>query len=125
MRTFKGWPHALRQSCRWCRKNPEVDSFGSRRENSIGADAPIRTATEDRLRRSDYAKRIASVLTELSPSEGRVFAIRGGWGYGKSSLKNLIIEQLDGQRNAVDRLDFNPWQWGDGDSIARVVQPNC
>jgi hypothetical protein len=49
-----------------------------------------------------------------------VFAIRGGWGFGKSSLKNLITERLDASDGA-DWLDFNPWQWGDGDTITRAL----
>lgn len=90
-------------------------------DDGIGAEAPIRTSSEDRLRRADFANRIAGVLSELHPREGRVFAIRGGWGFGKSSLKNLITERLDKRSNGADWLDFNPWQWGDGDTIARAL----
>lgn len=61
------------------------------------------------------------MLSELSLREGRVFAIRGRWGFGKSSLKNLITERLDAKSDGADWLDFNPWQWGDGDSIARAL----
>lgn len=81
-------------------------------DTGIGAEAPIRTASQDRLRRKDFAVRIAGVLSELSLREGRVFAIRGPWGFGKSSLKNLITEQLDAKDKGADWLDFNPWQWG-------------
>lgn len=90
-------------------------------DDGIGAEAPIRTASEDRLRRTNFANRIAGVLSELSLREGRVFAIRGGWGFGKSSLKNLITERLDASSGTADWLDFNPWQWGDGDAIARAL----
>lgn len=90
-------------------------------EGGVGAEAPIRTESEDRLRRADFADRIAGVLSELSLREGRVFAIRGGWGFGKSSLKNLITERLDACDNGSDWLDFNPWQWGDGDAIAHAL----
>lgn len=90
-------------------------------ETSIGADEAILKASEDRLRRTDFAGRIATVLSELNLREGRVFAIRGGWGFGKSSLKNLIIECLDARSARKDWLDFNPWQWGDGDAIARAL----
>ncbi|KJK02338.1 NTPase [Burkholderiaceae bacterium 26] len=90
-------------------------------DSGIGAEAPIRTASEDRLRRLDFAGHIASLLSELSVREGRVFAIRGGWGFGKSSLKNLITERLDEQKDRAVWLDFNPWQWGDGDAIARAL----
>lgn len=90
-------------------------------DGGIGAEAPIRHASEDRLRRTEFAARIADVLSELSLREGRVFAIRGGWGFGKSSLKNLITERLDAKNNGADWLDFNPWQWGDGDAIAGAL----
>lgn len=87
----------------------------------IGSEAPIRKRSEDRLRRSDFADRIARVLSELSPREGRVFAIRGGWGFGKSSLKNLITERLEARRDNTNWLDFNPWQWGDSSAISRAL----
>lgn len=87
----------------------------------IGTEAPIRTKGEDLLRRVDYAYRIADVLLELSPREGRVFAIRGGWGFGKSSLKYLVIEQLQARDKHSHWLDFNPWQWGDGNAISRAL----
>ncbi len=90
-------------------------------DNGVGAEAPIHTAQQDRLRRTDFAERIATVLSELSLWEGRIFAIRGGWGFGKSSLKNLIAERLDVRKDGAAWLDFNPWQWGDGDAIARAL----
>ena len=68
-----------------------------------------------------YANRIACVLSELSLREGRVFAIRGGWGFGKSSLKYLVIEQLQARNDGAVWLDFNPWQWGDGNAITRAL----
>lgn len=89
-------------------------------DTGIGAEAPIRTGSQDRLRRAEFADRIATVLSELSPREGRVFAIRGGWGFGKSSLKNLVTERLDAKEGA-DWLDFNPWQWGDADTITGAL----
>ncbi|MBO9101779.1 MULTISPECIES: KAP family P-loop NTPase fold protein [unclassified Rhizobium] len=87
----------------------------------IGADVPIRTAKQDLLRRVGYAERIAIILSELSLDEGRVFAIRGPWGAGKSSLKNLVVEQLKNGSKRADWLEFNPWQWGDGDAIATAL----
>jgi hypothetical protein len=82
----------------------------------IGADTPIRDSSQDLLRRNDFAARIATVLSATSLDEGRIFAIRGGWGFGKSSLKHLVIEQLKARDNKVPHLDFNSWQWGDGDA---------
>jgi hypothetical protein len=104
------------------RAKPNADVIKNERpDEGIGAEAPIRRASEDRLRRTEFAARIADVLSELSLREGRVFAIRGGWGFGKSSLKNLITEQLDAKNNGANWLDFNPWQWGDGDAITGAL----
>ncbi|AIZ35688.1 NTPase [Pseudomonas parafulva] len=97
------------------------DKFLNHQPMEIGTEAPIRTKAEDRLRRGGYANRIAGVLSELSLREGRVFAIRGGWGFGKSSLKHLVIEQLQARSDGADWLDFNPWQWGDGNAITRAL----
>lgn len=87
----------------------------------VGADIPIRRASEDLLSRTVLARRIAELLSTPGSREGRVFAIRGGWGYGKSSLKNLVIEALGAREPTTDYLEFNPWQWGDGDQIARAL----
>jgi predicted KAP-like P-loop ATPase len=87
----------------------------------IIADVPIRSASEDLLRRVPFATRIADVLAASNIRDGRVFAIRGSWGYGKSSLKNLIIEQLSGRTPTPLWLEFNPWQWGDSDTITRAL----
>lgn len=57
-------------------------------DTGIGAEVPIRKTSEDRLRRADFADRIATVLSELSPRKGRVFAIRDNWGFGLCRLSN-------------------------------------
>lgn len=113
----------IRIAAWWARRRARKQADEARAkpmDTGIGAEAPIRTRSEDRLRRADFADRIATVLSELSPREGRVFAIRGGWGFGKSSLKNLVTERLDAKKSA-DWLDFNPWQWGDTDTITRAL----
>lgn len=89
--------------------------------DAIVSDAPIDRAEQDLLTRTSMAKRIAQILAASGKADGRVFAIRGAWGFGKSSLKNLVIEVLGGQYPDVPVLDFNPWQWGDNDAIARAL----
>lgn len=85
------------------------------------ADIPIRSAAEDLLSRTVIAQRIADMLAAPGTREGRVFAIRGSWGGGKSSLKNLVVEALGAHNPAPLYLEFNPWQWGDSDTIARAL----
>ncbi|WIX31550.1 P-loop NTPase fold protein [Salinicola sp. JS01] len=111
------WAWLARQFKKSASKGAGVE----RTNDEIGTEVPIRNASQDRLRRVGFADRIACILSELSPREGRVFAIRGGWGFGKSSLKNLIIERLGARNDGAKWLDFNPWQWGDSDAIARAL----
>jgi hypothetical protein len=58
-------------------------------------DEPIGSAASDRLGRSPFAKRAAQVLGELqSLEESSVLALVGPWGSGKTSIINLICEEL-------------------------------
>ncbi len=90
-------------------------------QSAMAADVPIQTASEDLLSRGHIAARIADMLTMSGSREGRVFAIRGAWGDGKSSLKNLVAEALEKRTARPHFLEFNPWQWGDSDAIARAL----
>jgi len=105
----------------WRHTSENQTGLSGGQEESIGADVPIRNADQDRLRRVAFASRIAAILSDLNLDEGRVFAIRGGWGHGKSSLKNLIVEKLAALDEGADWVEFNPWQWGDADAIAKAL----
>lgn len=105
---------------RWLSR-PRDSSLSQPSYDDIGADTPIKSADQDRLRRATFAGRIADILAGPCLEEGRVFAIRGAWGQGKSSLKNMIIEQLGKKREPITLLEFNPWQWGEQDEISRAL----
>ncbi|WP_157135477.1 P-loop NTPase fold protein [Hyphomicrobium sp. MC1] len=89
--------------------------------DNLSADVPIKSHPDDIFRRSQFVARITEVLLYSRAREGRVFAIRGDWGSGKTSLKNLIVEQLQKQSGKADWLEFNPWQWGSSEKIARAL----
>lgn len=104
----------------WFRK-PQKTETSMAVADAIPMDAPIERADQDRLRRSDFAGRIAMILSTRVADEGRVFAIRGPWGSGKSSLKNLVIDKFGSLKGGPNWIDFNPWQWGDGDAITKAL----
>ena len=88
---------------------------------SFVADTPIRTASEDLLGRSSFAAALAKVLYRHRSAESLVVALCGGWGDGKTSIKNLIVEQLKSQPSgAMKVVEFNPWQWGADEAITRA-----
>lgn len=79
-------------------------------------DAP---ATEDRLGRERLARVLAAMFS--SPTQGTPFtvAILGDWGSGKSTLMNLLIDQLRIFPSDFDFkiAKFNAWQYEHSDSI--------
>lgn len=75
---------------------------------TMRGDRPIESADEDRLGRTPFAKAIAEQVL-LSPAlDSFVVAIAGPWGSGKTSLINLLTEEITLRSDAVV-LRFNPW----------------
>jgi len=75
--------------------NPPHETNGGREAPWPQVDQPISSSAEDRLGRAPFARRAAQVLGELqSLEESSVLGLVGPWGSGKSSLINLICEEL-------------------------------
>ncbi|MCK1636944.1 hypothetical protein IVA95_04970 [Bradyrhizobium sp. 157] len=83
------------------------------RAGALSADAPITSASENLLGRGDFACALARILYRHRGSESLVIALRGEWGSGKTSIKNLAIEALiPPGETKMQVVTFNPWQWG-------------
>lgn len=90
-------------------------------KRGLPKDAPISTAKQDILGRTNFASELAEVIANQHTPESLVLALRGGWGSGKSSLKNLIVEVLRARfQEQVKVLEFNPWQLGSDETISRA-----
>jgi predicted KAP-like P-loop ATPase len=75
-------------------------------------DTPIRTAAEDKLGRVGFAKAIARQIRLAPGKEGFVVGLLGPWGSGKSSLLNLVENELrqgPEREREVQVVRFNPW----------------
>jgi hypothetical protein len=71
-------------------------------------DSPIRSRGEDDLHRARFADGLAAALRAVDASHGWVVALLGPWGVGKTSLLNLIVENLAAPPRLVT-IQFNPW----------------
>lgn len=81
-------------------------------QSMIEKDLPITSEGEDLLHRSQFASRIADMLrnyvkAQSGKSNGIVIGVEGPWGSGKTSLFNLVKQQLDSNLFTVQ--EFNSW----------------
>lgn len=87
----------------------------------ISSDAPV-TGIEnspDRLNRIDFAKRVADLAIQFPEKSGIVISLEGPWGYGKTSLVNLMdqqFKQLDIKKRPII-VRFNPWIVGNHEKL--------
>jgi predicted KAP-like P-loop ATPase len=85
---------------------------------NYSTDKPIVDKQLDAFQRFSFSKRIAETIIERKNKDSLVFGIFGVWGEGKSSVLNFINEELKGH-DEVMTLVFNPWRYGDEDSLIK------
>ncbi len=76
------------------------------------ADRPILSRTQDKFGRGTFAAHLAKALSEWDGQESIVVGLCGSWGSGKTSMKNLLIENIEKELSPEvrpDVLEFNPW----------------
>ena len=75
----------------------------------ISPDLPIIKSSEDKLNRESFAKSLASVILQSNVPTSFTVGLYGAWGTGKTSLLNMVIEQVERSSTDVVILRFNPW----------------
>lgn len=77
-------------------------------------DTPIQSAENDLLNRSNFSNTLAEAIINLPPSEQSIIiGIIGKWGYGKSSILNMVEEYINQKSMIITErpliFRFNPW----------------
>ncbi|MGH9515925.1 MAG: KAP family P-loop NTPase fold protein [Terriglobales bacterium] len=78
--------------------------------NWLSSDRPIVSRKEDALGRRAFAEALGGAIRGWLGQESLVVALYGAWGYGKSSIKNMVVECLSSDAPKLLVVDFNPWQ---------------
>jgi predicted KAP-like P-loop ATPase len=87
------------------------------------ADRPIVKSEQDRLNRTLFAKYLARCMLAHKDPESLVIGLYGGFGVGKTSVINLILEELNyAASNMLDEdkpviLNFSPWSYSGQDQL--------
>lgn len=76
-----------------------------------GPERPITGRDEDRLDRGAFVRRLADALVdkETSAARGVVIGVTGAWGSGKSSVLNMIAEDIAQRHPKAVVVRFDPW----------------
>ena len=81
-------------------------------------DKPIIERELDAFQRYGFSKRIAETIVERENRDSLVFGIFGVWGEGKSTVLNFINQELVSHAEILT-LVFNPWKYGDEDTLIK------
>lgn len=79
----------------------------------ISPDLPITKSSDDKLNRESFAESLANVILQSTFPTSFTVGLYGAWGSGKTSLPNMVIEQVERRSTDVVILRFNPWLCSD------------
>ncbi len=79
-----------------------------------GADAPIRSLSEDRLGRRSFGQALAAEVMAAPAARGFVMGLTGPWGSGKTSILNMTVDAIGDQAVVVQ---FNPWMFSGTEAL--------
>ncbi|WP_209300273.1 P-loop NTPase fold protein, partial [Flavobacterium psychrophilum] len=80
------------------------------------SDKPIFAKAQDRFNRNKFSNRIADTITKRIDNDGLVIGLYGIWGEGKSSVLNMIEEELN-INDEILIVKFNPWRFKDEEAL--------
>ena len=83
----------------------------------LNSDLPINGVAEDKLNRGKFVKDLAEAILRRDTPEGLVIGMYGKWGSGKTSVVNMVVEQLEllseNMNQKIVVMRFNPWLCAD------------
>ena len=79
----------------------------------LSPDLPIAKLEEDGLNRGPFAESLAKTLVQYSFPSSLTIGLYGEWGSGKTSLLNMVFENVERIDDGVVVLRFNPWLCSD------------
>lgn len=80
-------------------------------------DKPISSDNQDLLNRGNFAKLLAKSLINLNNNDTFSVGLFGEWGSGKTSLVNMMLNEIESLQTSIDEKDrliivhFDPWNF--------------
>lgn len=89
----------------------------------INTDRAISDKKDDVLNRAQFSDNLAKAMIEYSSKDSLVIGLEGAWGMGKTSIVNMVCQNLKSEENVV-LIKFNPWDYSDHESLYRQFFQN-
>ncbi len=82
-------------------------------------DQPLKNfGQKDWLGTFQFARKLANRIIQWPHEQSVVIALYGGWGDGKSTIKNLVVKEIENQeRESFLVVPFNPWIFSGQDQL--------
>ena len=85
------------------------------------SDSAIKTKEQDLLGRAGFAAELANAILNNTGKESIVVGLYGSWGCGKTSLVNLVIEEIENiTRDSENKpliVNFDPWYFSSEENL--------
>ena len=89
----------------------------------FGSDKPIENIENDKLNRKSFSQQLAHAILSYTSQENFTIGLCGGWGTGKTSIINMVIEELTHETSNLPNkpiiVKFNPWNYYDTPQLIR------
>lgn len=88
---------------------------------TYSSDKPIKKISEDLLGRAPFSFQLANAINNYNEDSGLVIGIYGGWGTGKTSIINMLENEiLNLEEDKTIFIRFSPWNYSDKDNLIRL-----
>ena len=88
---------------------------------TYSSDKPISKISQDLLGRAPFSFQLAKAINNYNENSGLVIGIYGGWGTGKTSIINMIENEISNfEDDKTIFIRFSPWNYSDKDSLIRL-----
>jgi predicted KAP-like P-loop ATPase len=84
--------------------------------DEYSSDKAITSSSDDAFNRKAFSERLAEALYDAKLGDGYVVGLYSPWGYGKTSILNMVEEVLSAKQEAnhdIVVVKFNPWRYTD------------
>ena len=91
---------------------------------SYDSDKPIKSSKQDLLGRTTFSKQLGEAIYGYDANDGLVIGLYGKWGTGKTSILNMVINEInDLSRKSDDKpiiVKFSPWNYSDKNNLISI-----